>query len=81
MSANPAAETSPVSELPNWNLNDLYPGPDAPEVKADLERAGRDAEAFAVAYEGRLANLPGQTLAAAISAYEQIEEILGRIMS
>jgi oligoendopeptidase F len=81
MSASPAAETPPTPALPNWNLTDLYPGPDAPEVKNDLERAGRDAEAFAAAYEGKLAALSGLNLGAAIASYEQIEEILGRIMS
>jgi oligoendopeptidase F len=81
MSANPVVETPSGADLPNWNLSDLYPDPDAPEVQADLSRANREAEAFAAAYEGKLANLAGQSLGAAIAAYEQIEEVLGRLMS
>ena len=34
--ANAAAREA---QLPNWNLSDLYPGPDSPELAADLTRA------------------------------------------
>ncbi|MFQ3622032.1 MAG: M3 family oligoendopeptidase [Acetobacteraceae bacterium] len=67
--------------LPAWDLSDLYPGRDSPEIKADLDRAEAEAKAFAAKYKGRLAGLSGGELAAAISAYERIEEILGRVMS
>jgi len=81
MQATTAAESPLARDLPTWNLTDLYPAPDAPEVQADVDRAGREAEAFAAAYEGRLASLAGQSLGAAISNYERIEEVLGRLMS
>ena len=29
--------------LPKWDLSDLYPGKDCPELKADLEKAKADA--------------------------------------
>jgi len=32
--------------LPEWNLSDLYPALDAPEVKADLDRVDADCQAF-----------------------------------
>ena len=67
--------------LPVWDLSDLYPAPDNPAVEADFARAEAQAKAFAAAHAGKLAGLPGGALAAAISTYEQIEEILGRLMS
>ncbi|MGA3398718.1 MAG: M3 family oligoendopeptidase [Acetobacteraceae bacterium] len=67
--------------LPAWDLSDLYQAPDSPEVEADFARADRRARAFAAAYAGKLAGLPGATLAAAIAEYEQIEEVLGRLLS
>jgi oligoendopeptidase F len=72
---------SATDALPAWDLSDLYAAPDAPEVDADFARADQRARAFAAAYTGKLAAAPGATLAAAIGEYEQIEEILGRLLS
>jgi oligoendopeptidase F len=70
-----------LGPLPEWDLSDLYPGPDSPALKDDLERAGREAEALRSRYEGKLAALSGDELGAAISQYERLQETLGRIMS
>jgi oligoendopeptidase F len=70
-----------LGALPEWDLGDLYPGMDSPELAADFERAAEEARTFAAAHEGRLAALDGDALAAAIEAYEAIERRLGRIMS
>ena len=72
--------------LPEWNLNDLYPGLDAPQFKADLEKAATDAKAFAADYQGQLAALvqrpdANQELYRAIMRYEAIDDILGRVIS
>ncbi|MBN8906693.1 MAG: oligoendopeptidase F, partial [Rhodospirillales bacterium] len=67
--------------LPAWDLSDLYPGPDSPAVEADLAAADQQARRFAAAYQGRLFDLTGAELAAAIAEYERIEETLGRLMS
>ena len=75
------SDATALGSLPEWDLDDLYPGRDAPELEADLKGATKDAEAFAKDYEGKLAGLDGAGLAAAIAAYERIEETLGRIMS
>lgn len=77
------AKTSPApsSELPVWDLSDLYPGPQSAELKRDLERAGRDAVAFEDTYAGRIAALDGASMARAIAEYEGITEILHRIFS
>ena len=58
------------------------PRPDSPELAADLDRAEAGGDGLRRrAYAGKLADLPGGTLAAAIAQYERIEEILGRVMS
>ena len=42
--------------LPEWDLGDLYPAPDAPAVRADLEAALADAKALEAEFKGRLAD-------------------------
>lgn len=78
-----ARDTAFVDEngLPVWNLDDLYPGVDSEQLGADFETAKAEAERFAEAHAGKLAELDGDALAGAIAEYERIEEILGRIMS
>ncbi|WP_298370615.1 M3 family oligoendopeptidase [Azospirillum sp.] len=81
-SAALAATDSPdLGTLPAWDLNDLYPGMDAPELKADLDRADAAAKAFQERYAGTLPGLSGDALAEAIAAYEAIDETLSRVMS
>jgi oligoendopeptidase F len=70
-----------LGALPEWDLSDLYPGRESPELTHDLVRLGEDAEAFRRQYEGRLATLPGADLGAAIATYERLQELAGRIMS
>ncbi|MGD1038268.1 MAG: M3 family oligoendopeptidase, partial [Roseiarcus sp.] len=72
--------------LPQWRLDDLYEGMDSPRFAADLERAGADARNFAATYQGKLAELAkgadaGERLCAAVSAYEALQDLTGRIMS
>jgi oligoendopeptidase F len=76
-----AARAEALGPLPEWNLADLYPGRDSPELKADLARSQSDATAFRERYAGKLAGLSGTALASAITAFEQLQETLGRIMS
>jgi len=76
--ADTAADLGP---LPSWNLGDLYPGPDSPELAGDLERCEADAKAFRERHEGKVAAMPGTDLGRAIAAYETMDEILGRVMS
>jgi oligoendopeptidase F len=70
-----------AADLPAWDLTDLYPGQDSPELEADLQAAAAASRAFSAAHAGRLAALPGRGLAAAIAEYQRIDEVLGRIMS
>ncbi len=76
VSASPAD-----TALPTWDLGDLYEGPEDPAIEADLAAAETAATAFEGAHGGRLAQLSGEALAAAIADYERIEERLGRLVS
>ena len=78
--ANPAAGGA-FGDLPEWDLTDLYPAPDAAEFANDmawLEQACRD---FADDFEGRLADLDADAMLACVHRYERIETVAGRIMS
>ena len=81
----PEGSTAIVSQgeagLPRWNLADLYPSPDSPRVEADLVQADVDARAFQSAFAGQLAALPGRDLASAMTRFQAIDEVLGRVMS
>ena len=73
-----------LGDLPEWNLKDLYPGLDSPEVKRDLELADSECAAFEQDFKGRLAALAaggGAALAKAVARYEAIDDRLGRLMS
>ncbi|MBV8738012.1 MAG: M3 family oligoendopeptidase [Alphaproteobacteria bacterium] len=70
-----------LGALPEWDLSDLYPGRESPELTQDLVRLVEDAEAFRRQYEGRLAALSSADLGAAIAAYERLQELAGRIIS
>ena len=79
--ARERAAAPDLGQLPEWDLTDLYPSTDSPELKADLERMEAACRDFAATYEGRLATLDGDGLAGAIAEYEGFENVLGRIMS
>jgi len=70
-----------LGELPAWDLRDLYPAPDSPELNRDLEDCAAAAKAFQKDHQGRLSDLKGDKLASAIQTYEKLQEVLGRIMS
>ena len=73
-----------LGRLPNWDLNDLYPGMQSKEFKQDFDAAVGKAQSFETKYKGELAGLlaiSGDELAAAIADYEVLEDQLGRIIS
>ena len=88
-SADRAAKSPPVSRLgslPEWNLADLYAGLDDPQVERDLGRGAAESLAFEQAYKGKLAALAdgpdaGAVLAEAVTRYEALDDLLGRLMS
>lgn len=85
-SANAAGKAETLGPLPEWNLNDLYTGIDAPEVAADLAKGDAECAAFEEAYKGKLAAIAsapnaGENLAAAVKRFEGIEDLLGKLIS
>ena len=76
--------TPPVTDLgslPEWDLSDLYPAPDSPELKRDLETTEAEAKQFAERWQGKLSDSDGAALAGAIADYERLQERLGRVAS
>jgi oligoendopeptidase F len=75
-----------LGKLPEWNLADLYNGPDAPELKADLASSESAADAMQSRYAGKLAKLldggkGGAEIAQAVREYEALNDVMGRIVS
>ena len=70
-----------LGDLPTWNLTDLYSSPTGPDLQADLKRSAEEAEAFAKAYQGKVASLDGKTLGQAIATFEAMSDRMGRIGS
>ena len=68
-----------LGELPEWNLDDLYPGMDSREYNRDMERLAQETVAFEEKYKGRLADIldsdPAE-LGGIIAQYEAIEELM-----
>ncbi|MCC7320404.1 MAG: M3 family oligoendopeptidase [Rubellimicrobium sp.] len=70
-----------LGPLPEWDLTDLYPAPDAPALGADLDWIDGACAAFAADYQGRLATLDAPGLLEAVTRYERIDMTAGRIMT
>ncbi len=84
-SASSAADAD-LGDLPEWNLADLYAGPDAAAFKTDMEKAAAQAIQFADAHQGKLEYLlnngaGGDALAGVIKEYEAMSDLFGRIGS
>jgi oligoendopeptidase F len=78
------AKSKSLGALPEWNLGDLYPAIDSPEVKRDLGRAEAGCTALAESYKGKLAELAsagGAALAEAVRRYEALDDLIGRLFS
>ena len=75
------SQAKPLGALPEWDLSDLYAGTDAPELKADLDRADVVAKGFREKYAGKLGELDGPGMYAAVVQYEKLGETLGRVLS
>jgi len=69
------------AESVRWNLHDLYPAPDAPELAADMQTAERLATTFAETYRGKIAELDAAQLATAVEAFENIITLLTKLGS
>ncbi|WP_306144309.1 M3 family oligoendopeptidase [Roseibium sp. MMSF_3412] len=79
-----SAGSADLGTLPEWDLTDLYNAMDAPEVERDLKESLERAKTFEASYKGRLAELAKDNVSAlvtAIRAYEDLEDLMGRLIS
>ena len=79
--ANATAGGKNLGDLPEWNLDDLYTGENAAELKRDLDWLEEACASFARDYEGKLAELDEDGLLECVLRNEKINNIAGRIMS
>ncbi|WP_457647811.1 M3 family oligoendopeptidase [Profundibacter sp.] len=76
-----AGSAGDFGDLPEWDLSDLYPAPDAPEFARDMKWLEKACADFASEYEGKLADLNAAGLLKCVQEYEAISTTGGRLMS
>lgn len=79
--ANASGSGAPLGDLPEWDLDDLYTGEDATELKRDLDWLEQACASFATDYEGQLAELDAPAFLDCVLRNEKINQVAGRIMS
>lgn len=72
--------------MPEWDLTDLYEGPESSKLQDDLKQSQQDAVSFQSDFQGKIADIAssedgGAQLAKAIRRYEALNDKLGRIAS
>jgi oligoendopeptidase F len=82
----PRKQRAGLGVLPEWKLDDLYSGMDAPEVRRDLDRADNYSVVFEDEFKGKpasMASAPDASarLTEAVKRYEMIDDLLGRLIS
>ena len=70
--------TGTGAETIEWDLADLYAGPEDPRLEEDLARAREDAGSFRERYRGRLGELAAAELAGATAELERIRSAITR---
>ena len=67
------------AEAVEWNLADLYDGPDDPRIESELEESHSAAKAFRERYRGKLGELSAADLNDAVVELERIESTSTRV--
>ncbi len=73
------ATTVTGAESVEWDLSDLYEGPDDPSLMGDLDEAAGAATAFRERYRGRLPELSAAELNDAVAELERIKSAATRV--
>ncbi|MEQ1648870.1 MAG: M3 family oligoendopeptidase [Hyphomicrobiaceae bacterium] len=83
LSSDSGAKTTDLGVMPEWDLNDLYPSPNAQVVADDILKAKKAALDIKTTYQGKMQEVArdGATLAQAIVAYENLSDLIGRLGS
>lgn len=69
------------AETIHWDLSDLYLSADQPSFKADQERLRSMAAQFLSEYRGKVDQLDTNSLAKALTSYEEIQDLAGKLGS
>jgi len=70
-----------AKSLPEWDLKDFYASPDAPALVKDFTRLEKLCDDFNKTYAGKVRQLDAAALARAISEYEIMQELFGKLGS
>ena len=76
-----ATASDNMGDLPEWNLDDLYPSTDGPEITKDLGWLAEETPSFSADYQGKLVNLNAAEMLDCVQRYERIQQVAGRVMS
>ena len=79
--ASTPEDKGPAARPPRWDLKDLFPGKDSPAFEAAILESEQKAESFSNRFAGKIADLTGKEMAEALTQYEGIVDLLGRIAS
>ncbi|MCY4151930.1 MAG: M3 family oligoendopeptidase [Aestuariivita sp.] len=70
-----------LSNLPKWDLSDLYRSVDAPDLQDDLKELDQSCRQFEADYKTKLTDLDSTGLLNCLQRYEKILQLAGRISS
>ncbi|WP_416898674.1 MAG: M3 family oligoendopeptidase [Minwuia sp.] len=70
-----------MSQLPAWDLTDLYKGTSDPKIEADFKSCDAEADTLRTALKDRVADADGDALAQGIADYETIQDRIYRLMA
>src|SRR5918995_3733906 len=73
------ATTVTGAEQVEWNLDDLYEGPDDPRIESELDEASAAATAFRERHRGKLGELSAAELNDAVAELERIKSSSTRV--
>jgi oligoendopeptidase F len=78
-----AEDKDALGNMPQWDLSDLYKGPDDPQIQLDLKAAAAEATRIKATYQGRLAELAkdGDKLIHPVKDYEKLSDLAGKLGS
>ncbi len=67
------------AEAIEWDLSDLYDGPDDPRIESELDEELEASQAFRERYRGRLGELTAAELSDAVAELERIKSVATRV--
>ncbi len=79
LATDPVQGAQAACDLPEWDLDDLYPGRDCAELESDFEWLEARCSDFARNYEGKIGALKAGELLEVIESYEDISARSTRI--